>query len=247
LDEFATTNIQGVYTVINNKEEVQYVGNSLDVVNHIKKHYEYSITDYFKPASYDLHKFVNVIKKPKIIKAIQEPFYFTLIHYLVFASIWLEFSEVQQLWYAISWLKIIKDKKLCSTVVLGIKSKNNKPIFSRLKSNTYSNAPATLKRKSSMSSIRFIEMDSSYSENNIGEEEQSRRYSVNTDSHEFLVMFDLFSDSLTSFDSIVYLGSLTALELLEKINSKITHLDVHKDFIKSYTFLKTEMEKYFRN
>jgi Fe-S cluster biogenesis protein NfuA len=40
LDEFATTNIQGVYTVINNKEEVQYVGNSLDVVNHIKKHYE---------------------------------------------------------------------------------------------------------------------------------------------------------------------------------------------------------------
>ena len=91
-------------------------------------------------------------------------------------------------------------------------------------------------------------MDSSYSENNIGEDnEQSRRYSVNTDSHEFLVMFDLFSDSLTSFDSIVYLGSLTALELLEKINSKITHLDVHKDFIKSYTFLKTEMEKYFRN
>lgn len=221
-------------------EDTKYPSNRIDTI--------LSITDYFKPASYDLHKFVNVIKKPKIIKAIQEPFYFTLIHYLVFASIWLEFSEVQQLWYAISWLKIIKDEKLCSTVVLGIKSKNNKPIFSRLKSNTYSNAPATLKRKSSMSSIRFIEMDSSYSENNIGiDHEQSRRYSVNTDSHEFLVMFDLFSDSLTSFDSIVYLGSLTALELLEKINSKITHLDVHKDFIKSYTFLKTEMEKYFRN
>jgi len=60
-------------------------------------------------------------------------------------------------------------------------------------------------------------------------------------------MFDLFSDSLTSFDSIIYLGSLTALELLEKINSKITRLDVHKDFIKCYSFLKTEMEKYFKN
>lgn len=222
-------------------EDTKYPSNRIETI--------LSITDYFKPGTYDLHKFVNVIKKPKIIKAIQEPFYFTLIHYLVFSSIWLEFSEVQQLWYAISWLKIIKDDKLCSTVVLGIKSKNNKPIFSRLKSNTYSNAPATLKRKSSISSIRFIEMDSSYSENNIGvdDDEKSRRYSVNTDSHEFSVMFDLFADSLTSFDSIVYLGSLTALELLEKINSKITHLDVHKDFIKSYTFLKTEMEKYFRN
>ena len=40
LNEFSTTNIQGVYTVINNKEEVQYVGNSLDVVKNIKKHYE---------------------------------------------------------------------------------------------------------------------------------------------------------------------------------------------------------------
>jgi hypothetical protein len=207
-----------------------------------------SITDYFKPSTYDLHKFVNVIKKPKIVRTIQEPFYFTLIHYLVFSTIWLDFSEVQQLWYAISWLKIIKDEKLCGSVVLGIKSINNKPIFSRLKSNTYSIAPATLKRKSSMSSIRFIEMDSSYSDNNIGEDdEKSRRYSVNTDSHEFSVMFDLFSDSLTSFDSIIYLGSLTALELLEKINSKITRLDVHKDFIKCYSFLKTEMEKYFKN
>lgn len=208
-----------------------------------------SITDYFKPCTYDLHKFVNVIKKPKIIRAIQEPFYFTLIHYLVFATIWLDFSEVQQLWYAISWLKIIKDEKLCASVVLGIKSINNKPIFSRLKSNTYSIAPATLKRKSSMTSIRFIEVDSSCSDNNIGgeDDEKLRRYSVNTDSHEFSVMFDLFSDSLTSFDSIIYLGSLTALELLEKINSKITHLHVHKDFIKSYTFLNNEMKKYFRN
>jgi hypothetical protein len=222
-------------------DDTKYPGNRIEMI--------LSLTDYFKPSTYDLHKFVSLIKKPKIIKVIQEPFYFTLIHYLVFASIWLEFSEIQQLWHAISWLKIIKDDELCSTVVLGIKSKNNKPIFSRLKSNTYSNAPATLKRKSSMSSIRFIEMDSSYYDNNIGQEdnENSRRYSINTDSHEFSVMFDLFADSLTSFDSIIYLGSLTALELLEKLNSKITHLDVHKDFIKSYKFLKDEMEKYFRS
>jgi hypothetical protein len=223
-------------------DDTKYPSNRIEMI--------LSLTDYFKPGTYDLHKFVSSIKKPKIIKVIQEPFYFTLIHYLVFASIWLEFSEIQQLWYAISWLKIIKDEKLCTTVVLGIKSKNNKPIFSRLKSNTYSNTPATLKRKSSISSIRFVEMDSSYSENNIGgdgNEESSRRYSINTDSHEFSVMFDLFADSLTSFDSIIYLGSLTALELLEKLNSKITHLDVHKDFIKSYKFLKDEMEKYFRN
>jgi hypothetical protein len=201
-----------------------------------------SLTDYFKPGTYDLHKFVNVIKKPKIIKNIQEPFYFTLIHYLVFASIWLEFSQVQQLWYALSWLKIIKNDKLCSTVVLGIKSKTNKPIFSRLKSNTYSNTPAKLKRKSSMSSIRFLEIDSSETDNNIVDETNSRRYSIDTDSNEYSVMFDLFADSLTSFDSIVYLGEMTALELLEKLNSKITHLDVHKDFIKSYKFLKDEME-----
>lgn len=40
LNEFATENIQGVYTVINNKDEMQFVGNSFDVVKSIKKHYE---------------------------------------------------------------------------------------------------------------------------------------------------------------------------------------------------------------
>jgi hypothetical protein len=224
---------------LNSKNDTRYPINRIETM--------LSLTDYFKPGSYDLHKFVNVIKKPKIIKNIQEPFYFTLIHYLVFASIWLEFSQVQQLWYALSWLKIIKNDKLCSTVVLGIKSKTNKPIFSRLKSNTYSNTPAKLKRKSSMSSIRFLEIDSSETDNNIVDETNSRRYSIDTDSNEYSVMFDLFADSLTTFDSIVYLGEMTALELLEKLNSKITHLDVHKDFIKSYKFLKDEMEKYFRN
>jgi len=224
---------------LNSKNDTKYPINRIEIM--------LSLTDYFKPGTYDLHKFVNVIKKPKIIKNIQEPFYFTLIHYLVFASIWLEFSQVQQLWYALSWLKIIKNDKLCSTVVLGIKSKTNKPIFSRLKSNTYSNTPAKLKRKSSMSSIRFLEIDSSETDNNIVDETNSRRYSIDTDSNEYSVMFDLFADSLTTFDSIVYLGEMTALELLEKLNSKITHLDVHKDFIKSYKFLKDEMEKYFRN
>jgi len=224
---------------LNSKNDTKYPINRIETM--------LSLTDYFKPGSYDLHKFVNVIKKPKIIKNIQEPFYFTLIHYLVFSSIWLEFSQVQQLWYALSWLKIIKNDKLCSTVVLGIKSKTSKPIFSRLKSNTYSNTPAKLKRKSSMSSIRFLEIDSSETDNTILDEENSRRYSINTDSNEYSVMFDLFADSLTTFDSIVYLGEMSALELLEKLNSKITHLDVHKDFIKSYKFLKDEMEKYFRN
>jgi hypothetical protein len=224
---------------LNSKNDTKYPINRIETM--------LSLTDYFKPGTYDLHKFVNVIKKPKIIKNIQEPFYFTLIHYLVFASIWLEFSQVQQLWYALSWLKIIKNDNLCSTVVLGIKSKTNKPIFSRLKSNTYSNTPAKLKRKSSMSSIRFLEIDSSETDNTISDEENSRRYSIDTDSNEYSVMFDLFADSLTTFDSIVYLGEMTALELLEKLNSKITHLDVHKDFIKSYKFLKDEMEKYFRN
>lgn len=225
---------------INSKNETLYPANKIETI--------LSLTDYFKPSSYDLHKFVNIIKKPKIIKMIQEPFYFTLIHYLVFASIWLEFTQVQQLWYAISWLKLIKNEKLCSTVVLGVKSKNSKPIFSRLKSNTYTNTPATLKRKSTLSSIRFIEIDSSETENNIGEDNSMlRRYSVNTDSSEFTVMFDDVAELLTSFDSIVYLGTLTALELLEKLNSKITHLEVHQDFLKSYKFLKNEMEKYFRN
>jgi hypothetical protein len=98
-----------------------------------------------------------------------------------------------------------------------------------------------------MSSIRFLEIDSSETDNNIVDDENSRRYSIDTDSNEYSVMFDLFADSLTTFDSIVYLGEMTALELLEKLNSKITHLDVHKDFIKSYKFLKDEMEKYFRN
>lgn len=40
LNEFASENIQGVYTVINNKDEMQFVGNSFDVVKSIKKHYE---------------------------------------------------------------------------------------------------------------------------------------------------------------------------------------------------------------
>jgi len=40
LSEFASDSIKGVYAVVNNKDEVQFVGNSFDVVHNVKSHYE---------------------------------------------------------------------------------------------------------------------------------------------------------------------------------------------------------------
>jgi hypothetical protein len=44
-------------------DDTKYPGNRIEMI--------LSLTDYFKPGTYDLHKFVSLIKKPKIIKVIQ--------------------------------------------------------------------------------------------------------------------------------------------------------------------------------
>ena len=203
------------------------------------------IVQYFKPNHYDLHKFIQLLKKPKTIKFIQKPFYFTLLHYLVFATIWLDFEQIQQMWYAISWLKLIKNELLCSSVVVGIKSKRKKkPLFSRLRTNSYiSSSSNTLKRTKTLSSIRNVNL---YDEDLEISEDIDSRYSVSTSHNEICVLFDSVNE-LNCFGSVHYFGNITALELLEKINQKAERLDVNKEFKKSYSFLKSELEKYFQS
>ena len=41
LNDFSNESIQGVYTIINDKDEVQYVGISLNIVKDIKRHYDF--------------------------------------------------------------------------------------------------------------------------------------------------------------------------------------------------------------
>jgi len=204
------------------------------------------IIQYFKPNNYDLHRFIQLLKKPKTIKFIQKPFYFTLLHYLVLSSIWLDFEQVQQMWYAISWLKLIKNEVMCSSVVVGIKSKRKKkPLFSRLRTNSYiaSSASNTLKRTKTLSSIRNLNL---YDEDLEIAEDIDSRYSISTSHSEICVLFDSINE-LHSFGSVHYFGNVTAIELLEKINDKAERLDVNKEFKKSYSFLKTEIEKYFQS
>lgn len=203
------------------------------------------LIDFFKPDNYNLHKFVATIKKPKIIKAIQEPFYFTLIHYLVFSTIWLDFQEVQQLWYALSWLKIIKNNKLCDTVVLAIKNKDKRnKLFTRLQSNSYIDSTSTTLKRSN--TISYIKNNDDYYDYDDENEYNERRHSVSRGSNEFSLLFDELNNNIRLFSRTFYFGDITAIELLDKIKDKKDSLDVHKDFDKSYDFLHIEIKKYFQ-
>jgi DNA-binding MltR family transcriptional regulator len=198
--------------------------------------YIIELIEFFKPNNYNLHKFVNLLKKPKTVKIIQEPFYFTLIHYLIFSSIWLEYDKIQQLWYALSWLRIIRDDDTCGSVCIAIKRKNTKPLLNRLKTTGNLNVGgARLKRTNSISMIKNID----YKDITQG------RYSINNENNEYYINFENIIDDITSFNFIIYVGQLTALELLEKIYEKMDRINVHRDFIKSYAFLKDQLEKYF--
>lgn len=198
--------------------------------------YIMELIEFFKPNNYNLHKFVNLLKKPKTIKIIQEPFYFTLIHYLIFASIWLEYDKVQQLWYALSWLRIIRDDEMCGTICIAIKKKNIKPLLNRFKTTGNLNVGgAKLKRTNSISMMKNIDYD----------DITQIKHSVNNENNEYYINFEDLIDDITSFNSVIYVGQLTALELLERIHEKMDRIDVHRDFTKSYTFLKDQLEKYF--
>jgi len=118
------------------------------------------LTEYFKNDSYNLHKFVNAIKKPKVIKYLQEDFYYTLIHYIVISSLWLDYEKIQQLWYSISWLKIIKDNYTHPTLTLVLKQKDKKPLLTRLKTSSSNSSvfiKPKLRRSSTMHLLESIE------------------------------------------------------------------------------------------
>lgn len=191
------------------------------------------ITDYFKQDSYNLHKFVGIIKKPKTIKLLQEDFYFTLIHYIVISSMWLEYDKVQQLWHSISWLKIIKNVKTHQSLVLAIKQKERKPLLKRLTSSI--NTGVSIKPKLRRSStINLFEIDEIYDE----EKETDIKNS------EIQILFDKCGSDLINATYLLILGELTALEILKMLKER-PWIDYHIDFDKSYTFLLNEINSYF--
>lgn len=190
------------------------------------------ITEYFKTDSYNLHKFVAIIKKPKTIKLLQEDFYFTLIHYIVLASMWLEYDKIQQLWHSVSWLKIIKNNKTHSSLVLGIKQKEKKPILKRLTSSINSGVSIKPKlRRSSTLNLLKLDEDDMYDTSEINESE-------------IQILFNQSSSQLIDYSSILILGGLTAIDILKLLKER-PWIDYHIDFDKSYIFLYNEINSYF--
>lgn len=194
------------------------------------------LTEYFKQDSYNLHKFVGLIKKPKIIKLLQEEFYFTLIHYIVFSSMWLEYDKVQQLWYSISWLKIIKNSKTHSSLVLSIKQKEKKPLLKRLTSSI--NTGVSIKPKLRRSStLHLLDVDDSY----YNDDQENE---MNIKNSEIQILFDKCGSDLINSTCLLILGEMTAIEILQFIKER-PWIDYHIDFDKSYIFLLNEINSYF--
>jgi len=190
------------------------------------------ITEYFKTDAYNLHKFVALIKKPKTIQLLLEDFYFTLIHYIVLASMWLEYDKIQQLWYSISWLKIIKNNKTHSSLVLAIKQKEKKPILKRLTSSINSGVSIKPKlRRSSTFNLLNLEEDDMYDTSEINDSE-------------IQILFNQSSSQLIDYSSILILGGLTAIDILKLLKER-PWIDYHIDFDKSYIFLYNEINSYF--
>ena len=192
------------------------------------------IIEYFKTDSYNLHKFVALIKKPKTIKLLQEDFYFTLIHYIVLASMWLEYDKVQQLWHSISWLKIIKNNKTHSTLILAIKEKERKPILKRLTSSVNSgmSIKPKLRRSSTINLLKIEDEDTHDSED------------LEIKNTELQILFNQTSSQMVEYSAILMLGGLTAIDILKLLNER-PWIDYHVDFDKSYVFLYSEIKSYF--
>jgi len=193
------------------------------------------LTEYFKQDTYNLHKFVGLIKKPKTIKLLQEEFYFTLIHYIVFSSMWLEYDKVQQLWYSISWLKIIKNSKTHSSLVLSIKQKEKKPLLKRLTSSINTGGVSIKPKLRRSSTLHLLDVV----DNNEDQENE-----MNIKNSEIQILFDKSGSDLINSSCLLILGEMTAIEILKFIKER-PWIDYHIDFDKSYIFLLNEINSYF--
>jgi len=202
------------------------------------------LTEYFKNDSYNLHKFVNAIKKPKVIKFLQEDFYYTLIHYIVISSLWLDYEKIQQLWYSISWLKIIKDNYTHPTLTLVLKQKEKKPLLTRLKTSS-SNSSVFIKPKLRRSStMHLLESINEIEDDEYNTEDKNTNPDIFSNA-EISVLFDQTPQQLTDYSYILLLGNLKALDVL-KILQQNQWIDYHVDFDKSCQFLLNEIKMYFR-
>lgn len=202
------------------------------------------LTEYFKNDSYNLHKFVNAIKKPKVIKFLQEDFYYTLIHYIVISSLWLDYEKIQQLWYSISWLKIIKDNYTHPTLTLVLKQKEKKPLLTRLKTSS-SNSSVFIKPKLRRSStMHLLESINEIEDDEYNTDEKNTNPDIFSNA-EISVLFDQTPQQLTDYSYILLLGNLKALDVL-KILQQNQWIDYHVDFDKSCQFLLNEIKMYFR-
>lgn len=201
----------------------------------------YKLTHYFSDEHYDIRKFTSEIKKPSTIKFLQGTFYLSILHYLVFSSIWLSYFQIQQLFHAINWLKLIKQSKMDNSVILVLKrnKKKKKPIFSRIRSTSYlyDMDSVKLKRTSTMKNVKNMKNI------NIDDEEESIPDAIKG-SYKFYVLFDEIPIRKFEIDSVYYYKSPTPYELLEEIYKKKDSIPVHEDFERSYSFLLKELISY---